>query len=250
MDFYKILNVSRTATVAEIKAAYRVLALKHHPDMHPPGVKRTESEATFKAITDAYRVLLDSKSREMGAHDQNRGQGQDEGKKYGYSHQRHADWAPHRRFTPDKEATSVHAKAQAQARAQAKTYSSSFHQSTAKPGGATSRMPNANPNVKFDIPLWNAAHYGDEDTNSTHNNTTRSTGSADQEYWTRRVEASRRQVHERLQNEQRRRQQGTKARNTHDDDSINAQASVNLRRKREERKTETPDKDDKGCVVS
>jgi curved DNA-binding protein len=51
-DFYSLLGVERTATEAEIKTAYRKLAMKHHPD-------RGGDTATFQTITEAYNTLSD-----------------------------------------------------------------------------------------------------------------------------------------------------------------------------------------------
>lgn len=48
--FYKLLGISKTASEAEIKKAYKKLAMKHHPD-------RGGDEATFKDISKAYNVL-------------------------------------------------------------------------------------------------------------------------------------------------------------------------------------------------
>jgi curved DNA-binding protein len=59
-DYYKILGVERNATEAEIKSAFRKLALQYHPDRNP-GNK--ESEEKFKEINEAYEVLSDSEKR-------------------------------------------------------------------------------------------------------------------------------------------------------------------------------------------
>ena len=60
MDYYEILGVPRTASEAEIKNAYRRLALKYHPDKNK-GSK--EAEKKFKEIANAYSVLSDEKRR-------------------------------------------------------------------------------------------------------------------------------------------------------------------------------------------
>lgn len=62
--FYEVLGVPKTATAAEIKKAYRKLALKNHPD------KGGDPEL-FKTITVAYEVLSDAEKREV--YDQVRG---------------------------------------------------------------------------------------------------------------------------------------------------------------------------------
>ncbi|MBI3549371.1 MAG: molecular chaperone DnaJ [Elusimicrobia bacterium] len=61
-DFYKLLGVARNATDAEIKSAYRKLALKFHPDRNP-GNK--EAEAKFKEVNSAYQVLSDANKRQV-----------------------------------------------------------------------------------------------------------------------------------------------------------------------------------------
>lgn len=60
-DFYEVLGVSKTANAAEIKSAYRKLALKWHPDKN----KEPGAEAKFKEINNAYSVLSDEKKRQM-----------------------------------------------------------------------------------------------------------------------------------------------------------------------------------------
>jgi len=62
IDYYALLGVPKTAGEAEIKSAYRKLAMKHHPDRNP-GNKT--SEAKFKEINEAYEVLSDSQKRRM-----------------------------------------------------------------------------------------------------------------------------------------------------------------------------------------
>ncbi len=59
-DYYEVLSVSRTATEAEIKAAYRKLAIQHHPDKNPDN---TEAEEKFKEAAEAYSVLSDAQKR-------------------------------------------------------------------------------------------------------------------------------------------------------------------------------------------
>jgi molecular chaperone DnaJ len=59
-DYYEVLGVQRTATEAEMKASYRKLAMKWHPDRNP-GDK--DCEAHFKEINEAYDVLKDDQKR-------------------------------------------------------------------------------------------------------------------------------------------------------------------------------------------
>ncbi len=60
--YYEVLQVSKGATVTEIKKAYRKLALKYHPDKNP-GDK--EAEEKFKIISEAYAVLSDDEKRQI-----------------------------------------------------------------------------------------------------------------------------------------------------------------------------------------
>ncbi len=60
-DFYEILGVPRNADEAEIKKAYRKMALKHHPDKNP-GDKA--SEERFKEAAEAYEILSDKGKRQ------------------------------------------------------------------------------------------------------------------------------------------------------------------------------------------
>jgi molecular chaperone DnaJ len=59
-DYYEILGITRTASVEDVKKAYRRLAMKHHPDRN----KDDESAAArFKEAREAYEVLRDEKKR-------------------------------------------------------------------------------------------------------------------------------------------------------------------------------------------
>jgi molecular chaperone DnaJ len=59
-DYYEILGVQKSVTEAEVKSAYRKLALKFHPDRNP-GNK--EAEDMFKEASEAYEVLSDQQKR-------------------------------------------------------------------------------------------------------------------------------------------------------------------------------------------
>ncbi|MFZ5647709.1 MAG: DnaJ C-terminal domain-containing protein [Bacillota bacterium] len=61
-DYYETLGVSRNATEKEIKAAYRKLARKWHPDLHTDKDKAS-AEEKFKQINEAYEVLSDPEKR-------------------------------------------------------------------------------------------------------------------------------------------------------------------------------------------
>lgn len=60
-DYYEVLEVSKTATVEEIKKAYRKKAIQFHPDKNP-GDK--QAEENFKEAAEAYDVLSDPQKRQ------------------------------------------------------------------------------------------------------------------------------------------------------------------------------------------
>lgn len=59
-DYYKVLDVPKNATEADIKKAYRRLAMKHHPDRNPDD---KSAEDKFKEAKEAYEVLSDAPRR-------------------------------------------------------------------------------------------------------------------------------------------------------------------------------------------
>jgi curved DNA-binding protein len=61
-DYYNTLGVSKTANQQEIRAAFRKLAAKHHPDRNPDD---PSAEEKFKEINEAYTVLSDDEKRSM-----------------------------------------------------------------------------------------------------------------------------------------------------------------------------------------
>jgi molecular chaperone DnaJ len=57
-DYYALLRVARTATAAELRRSYRLLALRYHPDRAGP-----EATEMFQRIARAYAILSDNRSR-------------------------------------------------------------------------------------------------------------------------------------------------------------------------------------------
>ena len=61
-DYYEVLGVSRSASAAELKSAYRRCAMKYHPDRNPGD---DVAEANFKECKEAYEILSDDAKRRM-----------------------------------------------------------------------------------------------------------------------------------------------------------------------------------------
>lgn len=60
-DFYAVLEIGRSASIADVKSAYRNLARTWHPDANPNDIPAAEEK--FKIIAEAYRILSDPRSR-------------------------------------------------------------------------------------------------------------------------------------------------------------------------------------------
>ncbi|XP_008813154.2 dnaJ homolog subfamily B member 4-like [Phoenix dactylifera] len=61
VDYYNILKVNRNATDEDLKKSYRRLAMQWHPDKNP--TNKSEAEAKFKQLSEAYEVLSDPQKR-------------------------------------------------------------------------------------------------------------------------------------------------------------------------------------------
>ena len=84
-DYYKIMGLSREATAKDIKAAYRRLARKYHPDLN----KEANAEENFKTLGEAYEVLKDPEKRKVYDNYVNDAEQNRQGR--GYSAQTHAN---------------------------------------------------------------------------------------------------------------------------------------------------------------
>lgn len=63
VDYYKILELQRNASAADIKKSYRKLALRWHPDKNPDN--QQEATVRFRELSEAYEVLSDEKKRKI-----------------------------------------------------------------------------------------------------------------------------------------------------------------------------------------
>src|SRR5882724_7303951 len=62
-NYYETLGISKSATAEEIKKAYRKQALEWHPDKHSEN--KTDAEAKFKEINEAYQVLSNPQKKQI-----------------------------------------------------------------------------------------------------------------------------------------------------------------------------------------
>ena len=66
MDYYRVLGISRDASKEEVKAAFRRLALRFHPDRQPSDASQSQRDAAasrFRQASEAYNVLGDAAKR-------------------------------------------------------------------------------------------------------------------------------------------------------------------------------------------
>jgi DnaJ-class molecular chaperone len=62
-DYYEVLGLSRGSSEADIKKAYKKMALKWHPDKNPD--QRENAERIFKRVSEAYEILSDAEKRKL-----------------------------------------------------------------------------------------------------------------------------------------------------------------------------------------
>ena len=60
-DYYEILEITRTASVEEVKKSFRKKARQYHPDVN----KDPQAEGQFKELGEAYEVLSDDQKRQI-----------------------------------------------------------------------------------------------------------------------------------------------------------------------------------------
>jgi molecular chaperone DnaJ len=66
-DYYEVLGVDKKASAADIKKAYRKIAIKYHPDRQgdKSEAEKKEAEEKFKEAAEAYAVLSDEQKRQQ-----------------------------------------------------------------------------------------------------------------------------------------------------------------------------------------
>lgn len=80
MDYYQVLGVSRNASPKQIKAKYRKLARKYHPDVAPPG-KKEEYTEKMREINEAYEILKNKSSSSSSTYSSNNNSDGDKSKR-------------------------------------------------------------------------------------------------------------------------------------------------------------------------
>jgi len=104
-DYYHILGLEPTATHAEIRSAFRALALRHHPDQNP---NDPQAEEKFRIVTEAYKVVGSSRTRANYDRARNASQNQ-RNRTSNYSHRRESDDAQPARSAGRKKSGAAHA---------------------------------------------------------------------------------------------------------------------------------------------
>ena len=138
-ELYKLLNIPRTASVKEIKTAYRLLAKELHPDVNKGSASKT---ARFRDIASAYEVLSNVESRS----NYDRSLGAPEVRRPTVSN---------RRYEPPRQPYSY-----------GPSSSSGRHDERGSPAAAAARdayrKSTGNTSSKFNVEEWAAWHYGDQ----------------------------------------------------------------------------------------
>ena len=138
-ELYKLLNIPRTASVKEIKTAYRLLAKELHPDVNKGSASKT---ARFRDIASAYEVLSNVESRS----NYDRSLGAPEVRRPTVSN---------RRYEPPRQPYNYDSGS-----------SGGRHHERDSPAAAAARdayrKSTGNASIKFNVEEWAAWHYGDQ----------------------------------------------------------------------------------------
>mmetsp|Transcript_3735 Transcript_3735/g.3890 ORF Transcript_3735/g.3890 Transcript_3735/m.3890 type:complete len:226 (+) Transcript_3735:212-889(+) len=146
-EFYKLLNVQRSASIIEIKAAYRQLALELHPDVNNGSAVKT---ARFTKIASAYETLSNDMLRA----------------KYDRTLGGSSDFSDRPKPRPSTTARPFNPGRYASPHAYAHAHTTPSSSSKEHPAAAEARRKRAAESqggkAKFDMDEWESHHYGDQ----------------------------------------------------------------------------------------
>lgn len=101
VDYYEVLGVSSTADDFVIKAAYKALAQRYHPDKFQNPRESADAEIKMRQINEAYQVLSDAVKRRDYDASRRSGQSQQSQQQNTQQTKQQEDWAIALRFCPD-----------------------------------------------------------------------------------------------------------------------------------------------------